>query len=180
MSDQLYFEDFTVGDSFASPSRTIGEAHFLAFAGLTGDNYQQIVALPPACRYKRSRWVFLATKSDDFARVFLPFCSGGNVLHLISDKRDELGRLCERYRVRRLELFGSAAGEGFEPERSDLDFLVEFLALPSGRHADTYFGLLEDLQALFGRPIDLVMVGAIRNPFFLQGISGSRQILYAA
>ena len=101
-------------------------------------------------------------------------------MHLISDQRDELGRLCECYRVRRLELFGSAAGEGFDLQRSDLDFLVEFLPLPSGRHADTYFGLLEELQALFGRPIDLVMVGVIRNPFFLQGISGSRQVFHAA
>ena len=39
MPNQLYFEDFRVGDSFASPSKTIGESHFLAFAGLTGDNH---------------------------------------------------------------------------------------------------------------------------------------------
>ncbi|MCH7478651.1 MAG: dehydratase, partial [SAR324 cluster bacterium] len=39
MPNQLYFEDFRVGDSFASPSKTIGEGHFLAFAGLTGDNH---------------------------------------------------------------------------------------------------------------------------------------------
>lgn len=37
--NQLYFEDFSPGDRFTSPSRTIGEAHFLAFAGITGDNH---------------------------------------------------------------------------------------------------------------------------------------------
>jgi 3-hydroxybutyryl-CoA dehydratase len=36
---QLYFEDFRIGDRFTSPSRTIGDAHFLFFAGLTGDNH---------------------------------------------------------------------------------------------------------------------------------------------
>ncbi|MCZ6472955.1 MAG: MaoC/PaaZ C-terminal domain-containing protein [SAR324 cluster bacterium] len=36
---QLYFEDFNVGDSFASPSKTISDAHFVAFVGLTGDNH---------------------------------------------------------------------------------------------------------------------------------------------
>ncbi|MCZ6557020.1 MAG: MaoC/PaaZ C-terminal domain-containing protein [SAR324 cluster bacterium] len=36
---QLYFEDFTLGDSFASPSKTISDAHFVAFVGLTGDNH---------------------------------------------------------------------------------------------------------------------------------------------
>lgn len=36
---QLFFEDFTVGDRFESPSRTLTDAHFLFFAGLTGDNH---------------------------------------------------------------------------------------------------------------------------------------------
>ena len=39
MVPQLFLEDFTVGDEFESPSKTISEAHFLAFAGLTGDNH---------------------------------------------------------------------------------------------------------------------------------------------
>jgi 3-hydroxybutyryl-CoA dehydratase len=36
---QLYFDDFTLGDKFRSPGHTLGEAHFLLFAGLTGDNH---------------------------------------------------------------------------------------------------------------------------------------------
>jgi predicted nucleotidyltransferase len=46
--------------------------------------------------------------------------------HLIETKRAELVRLCMQYHVRRLELFGSATGEHFDPDTSDLDFLVEF------------------------------------------------------
>jgi 3-hydroxybutyryl-CoA dehydratase len=34
---ERWFEDFAVGERFSSPSRTLTEAHFLAFAGLTGD-----------------------------------------------------------------------------------------------------------------------------------------------
>lgn len=34
---QRWFEDFRVGDRFASPSRTLTDAHFLFFAGMTGD-----------------------------------------------------------------------------------------------------------------------------------------------
>jgi acyl dehydratase len=34
-----YFEDFRVGERFKSPSRTLTDAHFLFFAGLTGDNH---------------------------------------------------------------------------------------------------------------------------------------------
>ena len=38
-SSQLYFDDFTLGERFRSPGRTLGDAHFLLFAGLTGDNH---------------------------------------------------------------------------------------------------------------------------------------------
>ena len=44
----------------------------------------------------------------------------------ISSHREELRELRRRFHVRRLELFGSAAGDDFDPARSDLDFLVEF------------------------------------------------------
>ena len=44
----------------------------------------------------------------------------------IASHREELEELCRRFHVRRLDLFGSAASDGFDPARSDLDFLVEF------------------------------------------------------
>jgi acyl dehydratase len=34
---QRWFEDFRVGDRFESPSKTLTDAHFLFFAGMTGD-----------------------------------------------------------------------------------------------------------------------------------------------
>jgi uncharacterized protein len=98
----------------------------------------------------------------------------------ISEFRSEIAELCRRYRVRRLELFGSAAGGSFDPQRSDADFLVEFKPLADGEHADAYFGLRESLESLLSRPIDLVMTKAIRNPYFLQAIEPTRTLLYAA
>jgi acyl dehydratase len=38
-ASQLYFDDFTLGERFQSPGRTLGDAHFLLFAGITGDNH---------------------------------------------------------------------------------------------------------------------------------------------
>jgi predicted nucleotidyltransferase len=99
---------------------------------------------------------------------------------IIEPNRAELNRLCARYHVGRLELFGSAAGGRFDPARSDLDFLVEFRDVPPGQHADCYFGLLEALESLFGRRIDLVEAKAIDNPYFLAGIGPERKVLYAA
>ena len=103
---------------------------------------------------------------------------------LVREKLDDLNRLCVRHRVRRLELFGSATGrvpgKDFDPARSDLDFLVEYEELAEGEHADAYFGLLEGLQELFGRAVDLVVTRAITNPYFRENIESSRTVVYAA
>lgn len=101
--------------------------------------------------------------------------------NLIVKNLKAIKELCVRYRVQRLELFGSAMNdENFDPEKSDLDFLVEFLPLKQGEYADTYFGLLDALESLFKRHVDLVMVRAIKNPYFLESINKSRKVLYAA
>jgi len=98
----------------------------------------------------------------------------------IDERRTEIEALCRRYYVRRLELFGSAATGQEREGSSDLDFLVEFESLPPGGHADAYFGLLESLVGLFGRPVDLVVASAIRNPYFLQAVERTKTLVYAA
>ncbi|MGH9784437.1 MAG: nucleotidyltransferase family protein, partial [Terriglobia bacterium] len=99
---------------------------------------------------------------------------------IVQEKSGELAGICERRRVRRLALFGSAASGSFDPETSDLDFLVEFQALSPTRHADNYFGLQEDLERLFGVPVELVESGPIRNPYFRQAIEQTQVLVYAA
>lgn len=89
----------------------------------------------------------------------------------------ELERLCRTFNVRRLELFGSAATGRDCPDTCDLDFLVEFGPPTPGACADTYFGLLE---ALFARPVDLVVASAIHNPYFRQSVDQSKVLVFAA
>lgn len=98
----------------------------------------------------------------------------------ISERADDLGRLCRKHGVRRLDLFGSAASDHFDLDGSDLDFLVEFRELPPGSYAGTYFGLLEGLEELFGRPVDLVVDAAIRNPYFRRSVDQTRSPVYTA
>jgi uncharacterized protein len=102
------------------------------------------------------------------------------VWSLMHQHREELEALCRRYGVQRLELFGSAALGLEKAGESDLDFLVEFDPSPPGGYADAYWGLLESLESLYARPVDLVVASAIRNPFFLQSIERTRTLLYAA
>ena len=98
----------------------------------------------------------------------------------IEEKRERLAEICRRYHVQRLDLFGSALRDDFDAERSDLDFLVEFEPLASGTYAKTYFDLLEALEMVFQRRVDLVVTSAIRNPYFRESIERSKAVLYAA
>lgn len=92
---------------------------------------------------------------------------------------DELRRLCAAHGVARLQVFGSAAGPSFDAAKSDLDLFVDF----SDEIDDTfeaYFGLKEDLEKLFERPVDLVMTSAVVNPHFAAVAFEQAVELYAA
>lgn len=98
----------------------------------------------------------------------------------IDAQREALAALCRQHRVRWLEVFGSAADGTFDPARSDIDFLVEFFLLEPGEHYEGYSGMWEGLKALFGRKVDLVEPGAMRNPYFIRRVNESRRLVYAA
>lgn len=102
------------------------------------------------------------------------------MLPLIESRRAEIAELCRRFHVRRLDVFGSAARvTDFEPTRSDVDVLVDYQP-GHGPGIDQYLALRDALSEIVGRPVDLVMAGAVENPFVRAGIEGSRQVLYAA
>lgn len=102
------------------------------------------------------------------------------MLSLVGSKQDRLEALCRGFGVKRLELFGSASDGRFHSDGSDLDFLVVFDPSFGGSRADRYFGLLEALESLFSRSVDLVELEAIRNPYFRESVERSRTLLYAA
>lgn len=98
----------------------------------------------------------------------------------IESHRADIDRVCARFAVRRLELFGSAATGVFDAARSDFDFLVEFDGARGMKPLDQYFGLKDALEAVLGRPVDLVEAGASSNRYFLESVNKSRRLLYAA
>jgi len=99
---------------------------------------------------------------------------------LIEARKPEVIALCRVHHVRRLEVFGSAATGDFDPQGSDVDFLVEYLPEATHGFGGDYFGLKQELESLYGRKVDLVMTEAVRNPYFLQGISKDRTVMYEA
>src|SRR5579862_8011134 len=102
------------------------------------------------------------------------------MLRLIEAHRIDIAEICQRFHVHRLDVFGSAArGSDFDPARSDIDMLVTYIP---GHHPGiaAYQDLRDALAELFGRSVDLVMDGAVENPFIRAGIERSRELLYAA
>ncbi len=113
-------------------------------------------------------------------RSRLRYNSPMQVEGLLAANREGLEALCRKYAVKRLRLFGSALREDWNPETSDLDFLAEF-GPPVGMNAfDRFMGFVLDLEALFGRQVDVVDWNAAKNPFFRRHAERSAKDLYAA
>ena len=100
------------------------------------------------------------------------------MISLVADRSDEIAELCRRHQVQRLDLFGSAATGDFDPENSDLDFLVTFLPEANATYVGVYHRLYTDLRKLFERPVDLVIETTFRNPHFREAVEQSRTPLY--
>ncbi len=99
--------------------------------------------------------------------------------HLIDLHRDEIHRLCRQFGVQRMDLFGSATDDSFDPQRSDIDFVVDFGPGAQSELFNRYFGLNIALAALLGRKVDLVMAGAMVNPYFIASVNRTRRPVYA-
>jgi predicted nucleotidyltransferase len=100
---------------------------------------------------------------------------------IVNEKIGELKGICAKFHVKRLELFGSATSDmEFNPETSDIDFLIEFEPCTPGEHCDRYFGMLEELESLFDRHVDLVEIKAMKNPYFILEVNESRVLIYGS
>lgn len=96
--------------------------------------------------------------------------------------REELARLCRRFGIVRLDVFGSAArGADFDIAASDVDFLVEFGAQDD--HLARFLDFKQALEALLARRVDLVDRKAIetsRNYIRKRHILTGAEPVYAA
>lgn len=102
------------------------------------------------------------------------------MIQIIEQNRNKLAELCRKYHVSELDVFGSASMEDFNEQTSDIDFLVVFDSTLKQNRFDNFFALLEDLQRLFERPVDLVEPGGLRNPYFIDSVNRTRRRIYAS
>jgi predicted nucleotidyltransferase len=97
----------------------------------------------------------------------------------IEKYKDKLQRLCEKYDIKTMYLFGSATSSEFK-DSSDIDILISFKEIPFDKYTDNYFELHEELEKLFNRKVDFLTERSLSNPYFIQSVEKTKKLLYAA
>lgn len=99
------------------------------------------------------------------------------MIDIVADNRAEIDALCRTYDIRRLALFGSAVGEEWDPETSDLDFLID-----PGEYDDQVarrlMGFLAGLERLFGERFDAITERSIQPGLFRDEVNRTAVQLY--
>lgn len=100
-------------------------------------------------------------------------------MKLIELNIKQIWNLCLKHRVKSLAVFGSILTDRFN-EQSDVDFLVDFDTTDHENwdYVTNYFDFRDALERLFGRKVDLIEQGGIRNKYFAANVNHTKQIIY--
>ena len=94
-------------------------------------------------------------------RHLLPIVKPMKMRELLQEKRDEILYLAAIHGAYNVRIFGSVA-RGEERADSDIDFLVE---LEADRSLLDRIALIQDLEDLLNRKVDVATVRGLRQPF---------------
>ena len=98
-------------------------------------------------------------------------------MNIIEQNQKQIELLCEKHKVKSLFAFGSVLTDRFNDE-SDLDFLVTFENIDLNDYADNYFELVDSLEKLLGREVDLISEKTLTNPYLIKSINRNRLKVY--
>lgn len=98
-------------------------------------------------------------------------------MNIVTNKIEDLKRLCVLHQVEKMYLFGSALNASFN-EHSDIDLLVKFKSIDLTNYYDNYIGFKENLETLLGHKVDLVEEQTLRNPILINAINKSKELIY--
>ncbi|HVS70403.1 MAG TPA: nucleotidyltransferase family protein [Phycisphaerae bacterium] len=92
---------------------------------------------------------------------------------------DKVRDFCRRWKITEFALFGSVLRDDFRPD-SDVDVLVTFEPNDPWSYGHEWFTMIDELEKLFGRPVDFVEKETLVNPYRRHEILGTMQVIYAA
>lgn len=96
---------------------------------------------------------------------------------VLRDHIVEIGDICRQSDVKRLFAFGSIISNDFN-NSSDVDLLISFNELDPVTYSDNYFKVHYRLEDLLKRKIDLITENSLHNPFFIESVNHSKQLIY--
>lgn len=100
------------------------------------------------------------------------------MLPLIEEQAKDIAQLCEKFGVRKLELFGSACQGEFDPKTSDLDFIADFADIDRPGYGMRYLEFADSLEMLMGRKIDVITTNSTLSPHFTRAINECKVMIY--
>ncbi len=98
--------------------------------------------------------------------------------NIITENKQRLVRLCDKYFVKQLFLFGSAVEGSYITGSSDLDFYVKLKPLDVIERGESLINLWESLEDLYQIKIDLVTSESVSNPILKKAIEDSKVLIY--
>lgn len=99
---------------------------------------------------------------------------------IIKNKLKELQKLCLNLKIKKLYVFGSAVSDSFN-KNSDIDILISFSEeISIEEYTQNYFKLHYKLRELFNREIDIVTEKTLSNPYLIESINETKELIYEA
>lgn len=103
------------------------------------------------------------------------------VNNFLKNKISKIKELCSSLNIKTLYVFGSVVSADKFTENSDVDFLISFKdGISSEEYTNNYFELQHKLRALLNRNIDIITEKTLSNPFFVENINKTKQLIYEA
>lgn len=98
---------------------------------------------------------------------------------IVKKNKKVLGQIFKNHRIERAYLFGSALKNDFN-KNSDLDFLIKFedSLLDPLEKGELWWNLHDTLRNFFNREIDIITENSLKNPYFIEELEQTKQLIY--
>lgn len=102
------------------------------------------------------------------------------VIKNLIKNREDFVALCRNHNVKQIYAFGSAVSDKFDPEKSDIDLLVEIDEPDPIERGEKILSLWDKLETFFKRKVDLLTNPNIRNPYLRKSVDETKVLIYDA
>ncbi|MEZ4944732.1 MAG: nucleotidyltransferase domain-containing protein [Cyclobacteriaceae bacterium] len=97
---------------------------------------------------------------------------------LIRERHSDFVDLCRSHKVDKIYAFGSSISDHFDPDKSDIDIVVEIAIDDPADRGEALLSLWDKLENLFHRKVDLLTEDSIRNPYLKANINRTKKLIY--